>query len=253
MARLSLGGELMRYGLAEWSGAAMLQHAARDLAGQDESALPAWIAEHSAEGEDDVKSLPVVICDRLATVGQALNELSTEGASGAIVIGSMHPTATPLWFGKNGTVNWLLSEALSQTPAERIAWLGMPSQSVGDSRLAVAMRARALTPSAMLSGVQAAKMALMLDQHCIDLWLIVCLDSLVPIGNDADYRLSAEAVASALSWFAAGPMARGIFLVSSPTTSPTGAPPDIVPGMLARQLGQALGARSAGRRGKRPR
>src|SRR5262245_38647745 len=59
MAHMSLAGELMRHGLAEWSGATELHHAARSDASLDEApVLAEWVVRHLDDEDTQVRALP---------------------------------------------------------------------------------------------------------------------------------------------------------------------------------------------------
>jgi hypothetical protein len=243
MPRMSLGGELMRFGLAEWSGARQLAHAGASgerPAGDD--GMLSWAVREVVSGEA-LRMRSVVVCGSTAQARGLLQSLTSECQRGVLLVGSPHQ-----WPGlsrvRRSACAGLLAELLPGVPVGQVAWLGMTDDSHGlETQLALAAHEGGLTGESIGLYIRAAGRALS-SRNVGEVWFVVYLDAMTTDRADRT-ALEVDVIASVLGAFDTFDSARGIILVSS---SPTGAAVTRTSmGVLAKRLGACLASRQAPR------
>jgi hypothetical protein len=243
LPRMSLGGELMRFGLAEWSGARQLAHAgASDEMPAGEDGLLNWTVREVESGESS-QMRPVVVCNSTAQARGLLQGLASEGQRGVLLVGSPHQ-----WPGLNlvrrSASAGLLADLLPGVPVAQVAWLGMADDSQGlESQLALAAHEGGLAGESIEFYIRAAGRALS-SQNVGEVWFVVYLDAMTTCRPDRT-ALEIDVITSVLGAFDAFDAARGVVLVSS---APAGAAVSRTSmGVLAKRLGACLASRQAPR------
>lgn len=236
---MSLGGELMRFGLAEWSGARQLVQAGSMLdAVASDSALVHWTAREVEQGES-ASMRPVVVCDSTALARSLLLSLPAEDDRGVLLVGTPDQwPATSL--PRRSPAAGLLADLLPGVPVDRVAWLGMNDASEGLlDRLALAAHEGGLTGESIELYVQVAR-RVMSARGFGEVWFVVFLDSMAP-HRDNRHSMGLDVMASVLGAFDSFVTARGIVLVSSAAVE--GSLPRATLGVLAKRLGGCLARR----------
>lgn len=238
--RLSIGGELLRYGMSEWSGARVPLHPVDAvLRDPDEMAIARWACHHATDLDGKI-TCPVLVCDDLRVAAAVMDRLASDVSRGAVFVGAPDPR-TPLPLGSQSRASASMALLLPGTPARRISWLGAESEHPAVERhLSVCADRRGLSADSVPYYLRAIETSLH-REHCGEAWLIVFLDSLVPQSRTAP-ALDIEVLAAALAWFASFEPARGIVFLSVPGPVRTAHPWNH--GEVARRLGHCLARRS---------
>jgi hypothetical protein len=208
LPHLSAGGELLRFGLAEWSGATLVTcppESAADRARAD------WVAAQ-AEAPAGHSLLPVLVCSSAALAGETIARLHVEAAPSAVVLGRPAPHAAMIT-GSTNRMAYAMHQLLWGVPSSHVLWLGCDESAHAlNASLAMAASGRGLAEDSIAYYLLAARSALMGLQRT-DTWLIVYLDSL--LDGSAEIASPMAVLATTLAWFRSLGTASGVVLLSS--------------------------------------